>query len=87
MITRATDQTVSYTLPAFWASAIVNNDRSGMSVEEIEALAHWRATHPELGNCLDCTDEAGFRWRHDAWPEVLGCDCLVYIFDFTGRKA
>ena len=69
----------TYTLPAFWASALVNGDLSGLEPGEEAILQRWLASHPELGGCLSCTDEPEFRKHHDA-SEVLACDCLDFSF-------
>lgn len=69
----------TYTLPIFWASALINGDFSGLEPGEIAILQHWLSSHPELGGCLSCTQEAEFRKHHDA-PSVLACDCLDFTF-------
>ena len=69
----------TYTLPAFWASALVNGDQSSLPYLEAEMVYRWLAAHPELGGCLSCTDDPSFRRNHDA-PEVLACDCLDFSF-------
>ena len=76
-------KTVTYTLPAFWASALINGDFSGLEDDDERLLNEWFEYHPELGGCLDCTDETEFRWHHDATPEVLSCECLVFTFPVT----
>ena len=69
----------TYSLPAFWASALINGDFSGLEDGDAAILRIWLAQHPELGGCLSCTDEPGFRKHHDA-PEVLACDSLDFSF-------
>jgi hypothetical protein len=73
----------TYTLPAFWASALVNGDRSGLEPADIAALDAWLAqTFPHGANCVSCGDkESDFRWRHDASPHVLACNVSEYTFD------
>lgn len=74
-------KTVIYTLPDFWAPYFINGDASGMEDAEIDAADDWLAAHDDIkGECLDCTGEPEFRWRHDASEWVLACDCLDYIF-------
>lgn len=73
-------KTETYTLPAFWASALVNGDVSGMEDDDERVLIEWLALHPELGGCLMCSEESEFCWHHDATPEVLSCDCLDFTF-------
>ena len=72
-------KTETYTLPAFWASALVNGDYSGLEDDDEAHLVAWLAAHPGLGSCLSCTEEAEFRKHHDA-PGVLACDCLDFTF-------
>lgn len=69
----------TYTLPAFWALALVNGDVSGLEPGDEAILQRWLAAHPELGACLSCSEEPTFRRHHDA-PEVLACDCLEFSF-------
>ena len=69
----------TYTLPAFWASALVNGDFSGLESVDEKILDRWLDARPELGGCLSCTEEPGFRKHHDA-PEVLACDSLDFSF-------
>jgi len=55
--------TVSYTLPADWASYLVNGDASGLSdaeQKEVDAFCDG------LGFCIDCSNENEFSWRNDA---------------------
>ena len=69
----------TYSLPAFWASALINGDFSGLEDGDAAILRSWLAQHPELGGCLSCTDEPEFRKHHDT-SEVLACDCLDFSF-------
>ena len=73
-------KTETYTLPAFWASALINGDVSGLRDPEEAELNRWLANHPELRGCLSCSDESEFKHRHDASPDVLSCDCLNFVF-------
>ena len=66
-----------HTLPAHWASYIVNGDPSGLDdydIEECERYLH------ELENPLILSSEEDnepfFAFRNDA--NTLGCDCLIY---------
>lgn len=69
----------TYTLPAFWASALVNGDFSGLEPGDEKILDAWFDARPELGGCLSCSEEPEFRKHHDA-PDVLACDCLEFSF-------
>lgn len=79
-------RTPKFTLPAHWASALINDDRSGMSDEEEIALTHWLEANPEVGGCIGCSSEPVSRVYHDAM-DVLACDCLVYAFPLLERLA
>jgi len=77
--------TVEYILPAYWASALINGDLSGLSDEDekqLEAFTSWMVnTH---GSCIavDCSeDEGNFMRYHDGTPHgVLACNVLTYTF-------
>jgi hypothetical protein len=72
----------TYTLPEFWACALINADTSGMSDEDEAALDAWfDATFPHGAHCLDCGEEASFTRWHDASAYVLACDCVEFTFD------
>ena len=71
--------TMTYTLPAHWASVLVNGDYSGLSDEDEVELSRWMDWHAP-GHLLDVGSAAFFAWRHDASPAVAACDCLEYTF-------
>jgi len=71
-------QTETYTLPAHWASYLINGDASGLEDSEQEQVDAWRDYHPELSACVDCTQEPEFRHSNDA--DFLGGDTLKYTF-------
>lgn len=76
-------KTETYTLPAHWASYLINGDASSFSLDddggdaEIKLIDDWLK---DVGPCLGCSDETEFRRYHDA-PGVLACDCLEFIFE------
>jgi hypothetical protein len=74
-----TVETITYTLPAHWACALINGDESGFSDEESEALEAW-LNHEGAGACVDVSQEAFFSAFHDARCYVLACDCLEFTF-------
>lgn len=81
-------QIVEMTLPAFWASALINGDYSGLEPQDIEALDNFSADMVRdhgLFSPLTCSEEEFFTWHHDARPDVLACTCLEYSFDVSGR--
>lgn len=67
----------TYILPAFWASALINGDESGMSESDIAEMDKWLNT-VNPGRCLQCSDEQYFTGFNDA--HTLACDVLEYSF-------
>ena len=70
-----------YTLPEYWASALINGDYSGLDDAEVEALEAWQEDE-KPGLCVGCDDEREFRANHDAsafWP--YAGNCLDYRFE------
>ena len=53
----------TYVLPLHWASALINDDCSGMEEAEI---AEMTAFCEGLGPCVGISDEEEFSWRNDA---------------------
>lgn len=73
-----------YTLPAYWASYLINGDASGLEDGEQERIDAWLKAH---GNpwCLGCSDESYFKHTfYDVGGELAG-DALDYQFDVTKR--
>ena len=70
-------KTVEYTLPAYWASALINGDYSGCTDEEEKEINAFLDGHPELGGALDCS-EAEFSHYND-W-DSLGGDVCTFVF-------
>lgn len=72
----------TYTLPEYWASALVNNDYSGMDAEEVleiqEFLEGVAPSYP-----VSCSEEPFFQWSNDA--NSLGANCLEYTFLITSK--
>ena len=56
-------KTESYVLPSHWASALINDDESGLSYEDSLELEDFCK---DLGPCLDVTNEEEFSWYNDA---------------------
>jgi len=71
---------VEYTLPADWASYLINGDGSGMEQIDTDVCDRWMA-YNKLEAPLGVSDTSDFCTYHDAYPDVLGCDCAVYTFD------
>lgn len=73
-------ETTTYTLPAHWASALINDDRTGLEDDDERQLDALMAGEG-LPAPLSCSDESFFCTYHDARPYgVLACDCLEYVF-------
>jgi hypothetical protein len=73
-------ETIVYTLPAAWASALVNDDRTGLDADEIIDLNRFMKGE-NLGSPVNVSDNEEFNPFHDARGYgVLPCDCLEYTF-------
>lgn len=73
------DQFDVYTLPAFFASALINSDTSGLTDCETWLLAGFCA---DKGACMGCSDDQFFTQHHEF--KIIGaCDCKEFYF---GRK-
>ena len=68
----------TYTLPAYWASGLINGDISGMEDKEIEEMNKF-LTDNNLPAPSSCSEESSFTWYNDAFSGI-GCDCLEYHF-------
>lgn len=72
-----TIQTTTYTLPAHWASALINDDYTGLEDEEEQQITDWlHAAQP--GYCVGCSDSPEFCIDNDVG--TLACDCLEFYF-------
>jgi hypothetical protein len=63
-------KTVTYTLPLFWASYLINRDASGYTESELCGMHAWQCAHANLGDALDMV-EIGF---------VRGTEMAEYVF-------
>ena len=73
-------KTVEYTLPNYWASALINGDDSGLDDDENATLAAWLNNHPNL-SCIDVADDSSFTAWHDARAyNVKACDAATFTF-------
>ena len=70
-------ETFTYTLPAHWASALLNEDYSGLDEEEEQSLKQW-ARSEKPGYCVGCSDSQEFQPFNDAG--TLACDVLEFHF-------
>ena len=95
-MTSSTIQTHSLHLPDFWASALINNDYSGLEPEDEKELndfiEYWKddiyintANIPSDENAYF---ESHFMKYHDASNlGVLACDCCEYIFEINPKSS
>lgn len=64
-------------LPAHWASALINADRSGLTPEDCAELDTWLAEHPNHGSALSCSDDTCcIRFNG------MVTDCLAFDFPY-----
>ena len=71
-------QTISVKLPAYWASALVNGDFSGLSDVEEKEINDFLTENPHLGPCFSCGEYAEI-------GRYNGLLCDVLDFDFPVR--
>lgn len=69
--------TVTYTLPAYWASYLINGDASGIDEDDKAAADAFIAKH-NLPGPVSCSEESWFARSNDA--SRLGGDVLEYTF-------
>ena len=77
------NQFETYTLPEYWASALINGDESGLSDSESKELNQW-LDDTKPGYCVSVDGESFFTQYHDA-PGVLACNCLKFTFQTVGE--
>jgi hypothetical protein len=65
-------------IPAYWASYLINDDASGLEAGEEEQIDAWLAREG-LPSPVSCGDEAGFSRWNDAHTGLAG-DVLDYTF-------
>ncbi len=73
-------RTETFMLPTHWASALINEDYSGLDEREARTLDAFLSDNPNL-MCIDCSGDPEFRHFHDAMGYgVLPCDCAEFTF-------
>ncbi len=76
--------TVEFTLPEFWAPALINGDTSGLEAEEIKQIDAFMAANADAQTfnvTCDAEEEPSFHHNHDAsFYGVLACSCRTYQF-------
>ena len=76
--------TVTFILPAYWASYLINGDASSFWFDEggpnavMEAIDQWMKAEG-VGDCLDCSEQGFFVWHPD-FPHQHGATCLEFTF-------
>lgn len=76
--------TETYTLPEYWACALINNDFSGLDESDAQEIENFIKDNQIDGcsfYCLGCSDEPYFKWSNDATN--LGGNVLEYTFDVS----
>lgn len=71
-------EVVRHTLPAYWASYLINGDDSGIESEDIYYADKFLAER-NLPGPVSCSDEAWFAHRNDSSNRMAG-DVLEYTF-------
>jgi hypothetical protein len=66
-------------LPAHWASALVNGDRSGMTDEDEAELDNYLAENPELHGIVSCKDDKELEQFHLGGKTLL-CEVATYTY-------
>ena len=73
-------ETVTYTLPTYWAPTLVNDDSSGLTDEDERSIEDFFADNPNL-HCIDVSEDQEFARWHDATPYgVPACEVSQYTF-------
>lgn len=70
--------TLDYKLPTHWASALVNDDYSGLTEEDEKELKTFLDMLPDGYTATATIEELGFCSSNDAG--TLACDCSLYTF-------
>lgn len=80
---------MKFTLPAHWASYLINNDATGLSRQEVDEVDAWlEANNLSLNSFVDC-GESFFSWKNDAnnlGGEVAEFTTLWFYNFFTNKS-
>jgi hypothetical protein len=71
----------TFALPAFWASALINDDWSGLEQDEIDAIHAWHAdagVTPSMA--VSCDEREVFKRWHAAADYVLPCMVVEFTY-------
>lgn len=69
---------ITYTLPACWASYLINGDGSGLVDSEMTQICDF-LEREQLGSCIGCSDESWFARRNDSGDGLAG-DVMTFTF-------
>lgn len=70
----------TYILPVRWASALVNDDWSGLEEDDVQAAKAFQSTLPKIAHCISLYD--------DTWDDVYdGVFQTVGTFSFNMGEA
>jgi hypothetical protein len=67
-------------LPAYFASALINGDYSGLSREDTRIINSWIADFPFYGACLSCSDHIEVDWVGSCFATSQLCETLDFTF-------
>lgn len=78
-------ETIDYTLPVHWASALINGDDSGLDDDEQDALDEFVNDMVQQHGkcyCIGVKEDTNFVKYHDAEIYgILACDCATFVFE------
>ena len=75
--------TITFTLPAYWAPSLINGDETGLDDDESAAVTEfceWLNSKGINACAIDCTEEPEFCHTHDATEWTGAGDCLEFTF-------
>jgi hypothetical protein len=72
-------KTVTYILPAYWASALVNDDYSGLEELDHQEIEKFLFAHKgDIGTCVGVSEDQYFSHTNDA--HTLAGDVAEFTF-------
>lgn len=81
-------KTETYLLPSFYASLLINDDKTGYTDEEINEINNWIDAHIKPNHIfwgIDCDiDNIYFSWNNDL--NNLGAEVCNFTFDVSKIK-
>ena len=71
----------TFLLPSHWASALINEDYSGLEDNDEQCLDEWHFYNASGKHCVSVSESSEFTKYHDASSYgVLATDCSVFTF-------